>query len=664
MNSVNRDWGRLVFPALLGMVVAVMYAFGLRNELVFDDGRLTDGTVRDGYASLWQLKQRLLSYGSFNWVQALAGENWPLQRVVNVLLHLATCMALYRFFSLLLSRIAYPEETRADPAFATSQRAALRVGVLVFALNPVAVYAVAYLIQRSVVMATLFGVLACWGFAQALLTRKAVWHGVALTCYGLAVLSKEQALLLALLSVPLYVFLARPVWQRVAAMVALVAVLSAAGLALFLRWYPDLIGQLFDETSRQLAAQIEQQQAGALGHIYALSVLNQAALFFYYGALWLLPNVGWMSIDMRPPFPLTLTAMPHLVGAVAYVALLAASSVAVLRRSDAFGFVGLCLLFPVVLYWTEFATVWIQDPMVLYRSYLWAIALPGLIAVVLTGFSPRTLTKLAVLLAVVLAGLSTERVLSLNSELTVWTDAVDKVDVRGPANAVGRYRAFLNRGAYHLGRFAPEPAMEDFKKAMALGEPAGSAAFNLGVAQQLLKKHTDALASFAKAEAAGYKEGSLYYHRGESQYAAGQFALAMDSYTTSLALPQADEVLTQSRQRRADAAMQLQRYAQAAADFELLLAKQPQQPGALAGLGFARLGAGNGAGAADSFTQLLALKPAALGFYGRALANASLGNKAAAQEDIGKAVQLEPGNALYRRVQDQWKSGAVTLSIK
>ena len=35
------------------------------------------------------------------------------------------------------------------------------------------------------------------------------------------------------------------------------------------------------------------------------------------------------------------------------------------------------VLFPLVLFWTEVATVWVQGHMVLYRSYLWALPLPG-----------------------------------------------------------------------------------------------------------------------------------------------------------------------------------------------------------------------------------------------------------------------------------------------
>jgi len=662
LNNI-KSWRSLIYPVLLCLAVALPYAVGLQNDLIFDDGRLIDGTVRDGYASLLQLKARLLSYGTFNWVDALAGDSVAVQRVVNIALHLAACAALFQLFALLLPRIKYADDASSGPEFAESQLAALRIGLMVFALNPVAVYAVGYLIQRSIVMATLFAVLACWAFVKGVTEKKAAWFIWTLVLYVAAVLSKEHAFLIAGLGLPLYVFLERPTWKRATGMFCLSLVLLAAALAVLLSLYPNLLGQVFDETSRQLAAQLDRQQAGAAQQIFVLSVLNQAGLFFHYGLLWAVPYVGWMSIDMRTPFPLTLTALPQLLGAVGYLVVLVGATVAVIRRSDVWGFVGLCLLFPLILFWTEFATVWVQDPMVLYRSYLWAIPVPALVAVLLTGFSPGTLYKSAVLLAVVLAGLAAERVWSMKSELTVWSDAVAKIDTKAPANVVGRYRAFLNRGAYHLARFSAEPALEDFRYAAALGEPTGGAWVNMAVAQQLLKQHTDALDSLAKAQAMGYKDGALYFQRGESQYALGQFAAAFDSYSTSIATPQDASVVTQSRLRRAEAAMQLQRYTAAAADFEVLVAAEPANAKYLSGLGMSQVGAGNGAGALVAFNQLLALKPVALGYYGRALANAAAGKADAAREDLARAVQLEPGNTAYKQLQERWKSG-VTLSLK
>ncbi len=137
----------------------------------------------------------------------------------------------------------------------------------------------------------------------------------------------------------------------------------------------------------------------------------------------------------------------------------------------------------------------------------------------------------------------------------------------------------------------------------------------------------------------------------------------MDSHTKALAQTLNEAMITQAQSRRAEAAMQLQRFADAAGDFERLLARQPKQPRYLMGLGLSRVGMDNGTGALETFNQLMAVQPDALAFYGRALANSTLANKLAAQQDIAKAVQMEPANATYKQVQESLKNGE-KLSLK
>jgi tetratricopeptide (TPR) repeat protein len=418
-----------------------------------------------------------------------------------------------------------------------------------------------------------------------------------------------------------------------------------------------LIGQLVDESSRELGAQLDQQRPGALGQIYALSVLNEAALFFYYGALWVFPYIGWMSIDMHPPFPLTLTATPHVVGAIAYMGLLISAVVAVVRRNDVWGFVGLCLLFPLILFLTEFSIVWVQDPFVLYRSYLWAIPIPALLAVLLTGFSPGTLYKIATVLALVLGISTVDRVSSMRNDQTVWTDAIGKVMVPGDANAVGRSRAFMNHGMGRLKHFEYEMAMKDFKAAHTLGAIKGEALFAMGMTLHAMGRPTEALQLLQQAEVARYSGNLLQFHRGESQYALGMMEEAVNSYTKAMALPMGDLQTERAHASRADAAMRLNRFADAKADFAWLLARHPKQARYSMGIGLAQLGLKDAAGALQTFNAIVLEKPDALSHYGRALAQHQLGNKVAAQEDIGKAVQLEPGNAVYKQVQESIKKG-------
>ena len=647
-----------LFAVALILAVLGIYLPGIQNELLFDDLRLSDGTIFGEYGNLLQFKQRLLSYGSFVWLQSLAGDGWWKQRLVNVILHLGVVAALYAFLQTLLSTARFPKEFEEQSHFQRSRVAALQVSVALFALNPVAVYAVAYLAQRSIVMATLFAVLALWMFVRGLQTGNAAWFAGALVSYVLAVLSKEHAVMTAAMTVPLYIYVCRPGWKRVAAVGGATLVVLTGAVAVLWQLYGNVLGRLFDPQSIALSQQLEALRPGILQQMYPLSILNEAALFFAYGFLWVFPNIQWMSIDLRPAFPLGVGSLWHLVGAIAYVALMLGSIWVVLRRSNLWGLAGLLLLFPMLWYFTEFSTVWVQDPFVLYRSYLWAIALPGLAAIVLTGFKPRSIYMLGAVLGLVFGALALERVSSLTDAGTAWGDATEKIDRNAPANAVGRSRAFLNLGAHHLEKGLLTQAERDFATADALGDTNGNARFNTGVALQQQKKHAEALQAFDAAQAKGFTGQSLYYHRGESAFAMGQFVQAFQNFDAALKVPsEAAEGSKKMQQllrlRHAEAAIGANQFDAAIQDFSLLLQQSPGNPALETGMGMALIGKGDTARAVGLFDQLLARNPNPAAFYGRGVAHHKAGNQAQSLKDLDQAIRLDPRNPQYRTVREQ-----------
>ena len=653
------------FPALFGAfvlaAVLAIYLPGWNHELLFDDLRLTDGAIFGNYGSLLTFKQRMLSYGSFIWVDLLAGPGWWKQRLVNVGLHLATVAALYALVRDLLERTRFPEDFESQPHFGMSRKAAVQVGVALFAVNPMAVYAVAYLVQRSIVMATLFSVLACWCFVRGLSGRGVAWYGLALLSYVAAVLSKEHAVMVAAMAVPLYIHVRRPSWKTVATIAGASTALIAVAAVVFFGIYGELIGKLFDQRSLDFAQQLERLSPGITQRMYPLSILNEAALFFAYGFLWFAPNVMWMSVDMRPAFPLSYLAFPQVLGIVGYVGLWIAALWAVLRRRGALSLTGVALMFPLLLYATEFATVWVQDPFVLYRSYLWAVAVPVLVAIVLTGFQPKTIYVIGCAIGLVFTVLSFERVQSLRDDHTDWGVAAEKIDLKAPASAVGRWRPFMNLGAYHLDRGSLGEAQRSFATAEALGSLHGSARFNLGVALQQQKKHAQALTTFAEAEKQGFSGQSLHYHRGESAFALGQFALAFDSFSQGLASAaegvtgkDMDRMRETMRMRRAEAAIGAGRYDDAIGDFNALLKASPQNRRLALGLGMALVGKGDTQAAIAQFDQIIASTPnAAAAYYGRAMAHNTAKRRDDSLKDLDRAIALDPRNAQYQQVRAQ-----------
>ena len=637
----ENDKGTYIFAVAVMCGLLAVYLPGINYGLLFDDQRLIDGSIFGSYGNLLEIKPRMISYGTFVWIDAVLGEGYWKQRLFNLGLHMGVIAVLYALLKSLLAHTFFPEDIEQQPHFRASQIAALRVGIALFALNPVAVYAVGYLMQRSITMATLFTLLACWAWIKTLETHRLAWFCTAVVSYFLAVLSKEHAVITVGLAVPLYIYIRRPNWKTIALLAVATTILLLGAAALLLRSRESLIGTLVDAQSVAFAQQLEALRPGTTQRIYPLSILNQMGLFWAYGLLWVIPYVGWMSIDLRPSFPLDFFSSWHIVGALAYITLFGTSVWFLVRRTGVLSLVGLLLLLPVLWFLTEFATVWVQDPFVLYRSYLWATVLPGLVAVALTGFKPRTLYIIGTTFALIFGVLALERHLSLRDELTAWTDAAEKINLKDSENAVGRSRPFLNLGAYFLRKGMLDQATHNLAIAQSLGdrgELGGSTLFNLGVVLQQENRNTEALDHFARAESMGFKSFPLYYHRGESLVTTGQLMLAIENFSIALEKAAADPSqknnLPLMRVRQVEVLMAAQQFDQAIENFKILLKDNPNDPRLQTGLGMAYIGKRETQAAIEIFDALIADHPAGSAYYGRAMAHHLAGRERASVHDL------------------------------
>ena len=210
-----------------------LYLRWLRDALVFDDAIIASEQLFAEYGNLFALRPRVLSYNMIVWLHALVGDGWWVQRPVNVLLRLAVVAMLFIFYRQLLLGLRLSEAT--DKKSQQSLRWALFIGVAWYALNPTAVYAVAYLTQRSIVMATLFSVIALWAVLKALVSEQPRFWFAAILAYVAAMLSKEYALALPAVAVALIV-LVRPSAKKMLVLGGIGLVLAAvAGRLLYAR---------------------------------------------------------------------------------------------------------------------------------------------------------------------------------------------------------------------------------------------------------------------------------------------------------------------------------------------------------------------------------------------------------------------------------------------
>lgn len=629
----------LVWLPIVLVALFIIYLPGLGNPPIYDDAFLTDGELLAKYGSLTDLRPRWLSYGSFVWIQALLGEGWWKQRLFNFVLHLGVVLGLWALYREILRHIAAPAGESADDAdYARSPALGLAVGF--FALNPVTVYAVAYLIQRPIVMATLFVVLALWLFARGLATHRPLLHGLAVASYGLAVLAKEHALLAPLAAVPIYILVSRPSAKRFA-LVALAGLVlaSIAAYALSAR-YGWIVGRAFDEYSHVYLLQLQALRPGADQDAFLLSVINEAWLFFQYGLRWLLPFSEWLSINMRPPFPLTWSTLPHVLGVAGYAATLAGGFFLVFRYRDWRALAGISLLFPALLYPTEFATVWVQDPFVLYRSYLWAIGIPGLVFLLVHGPSPRVLAVIAAVVGTVLTWQSLDRVFSMSSPENAWTDAIAKLP--NDPRAVGRWFPYLNRGSAYVDHNQFNLAMKDFEASSRLGD-IGMGVFNQGALLAARGQHAKALTAFTLAESQGYRLYNLPFQRGLSLLALGRAPEAYASFTAARAMNPPSptrELLLLSMGRTA---LQLNKPDEAVKALEPLASDASQKEGKYL-LGMAYIMKNDHARAQEVLDRLLREASSGRAHYARALAHYGQKHKAEALADIENAIRLLGAN--------------------
>jgi len=526
---VTRD-ARLRFALALAVAAAAiaLYLPFLGNPLVFDDRIFFSGRRFAYYATHpLGLDVRLPAYFSLAATQAMWG-GLHAHRLVSLALHATVGVLLYRFL--------LDVQRAAMPAGAADTDIALRaaIGAAAFVLHPVMVYGAGYLVQRTIVLATLFAL------ATAILLLRGLkrhGYGDALSAagfYWLAVLSKEHAVLLpaALLPLALVSGAERRFVLRYAAL--FLAACAPAGIFVVLHSL-NVIGSVYEGGAGAVASQIDARAAAeVLEQSLALSAVTQAGLFFKYVALWFWPDPGAMSIDVRVDFAAGWTPAWIALKLAAFVAWGAAGAALVLRRG-AVSIAGFGMLYAWILFFVHFTAVHFQEPFVLYRDYLWA---PGMACIAVAAFTrlPRRAAAAAGVVALaVLAALAHGRLATFADPLHLWEDAAAKLPEQpvpwGSRTLYGLGREYLYsgrpddalattercvrlypktmqcvyaRGAVRLQRREFELAAEDLRRALALEPGTGIIHHRLGLALECQGRVEEAKSSYREAQSRGY----------------------------------------------------------------------------------------------------------------------------------------------------------------
>lgn len=584
---------------LLILAAALLYGDSLKYPLVFDDlPFFVDSDLWQHGYSLFRLDPRWVSYASFGWSYKLFGLDWSWYRLENVVLHGLTGVLLFLFFSRLLNAIRPLQDVVAQshwPAF---------FAALVFVLHPAAVYGVAYLVQRSIILATLFGIASLLCYLEGLARGGTKWFLLSALCYFLAVFSKEHSIMIPGVAAALTLLLHKPSFPLIKKVWLPFILYLAIGILVILR-SNGVLGTVYEPLANDILSQLSEQQNLDVKHAYGLSVITQGYLFFKYLLLWILPYTGWMSIDIRQPFATHFISWPQLPGFILFLAY-PVLAMKWLLKGGRQGLLGLGLLFPWILYLTELSTARIQEPFVLYRSYLWMSGLPIVLFSFMGSLPKKFIPAFLGGFCLMLAILAWNRLDTFSSDLKLWSDAVDKYE---GDNLPYAERAFNNRGNAYLNLGEFQKAQEDFKKAATISPKYADAYSNIGGAYFLQKN----------------------------------FPAALESYNTAINLK---PDYAKYRINRSTLLLQMGRYGDALKDCEHALQLDAQNTDAYLNCGFALSHMGKRQEALHYLDNALRVNPRLVAAYiNRSIINKELGRHDSALGDLDQAASVDPENA-------------------
>lgn len=501
----------------LASLTIFLYSSSFRYAPFFDDANFFEfGGLNTVFHGGGSFSPRWLPYFSMAWIDLLFEERIYSQRIASLVFHLLTTYALYVLVRQVSQHVA-PHRN--------NERAALAAALL-FALHPLAVYATGYMIQRTIVMATLFGLLSLSAYFDGCITRKKTYFLFSALFYFLSAFSKEHAVLIpaaALALTPLAVPLNRQSLRMLALPIGLFAAIAL--LVVYKTRY--VIGQTYEPFASML---VDQHLGIVSGQSHwLLSVMTQATLFFRYLGLMLVPNPEWMSIDMRVPFARHVGDVLYLVGSLAFLAYGGLALYLLLQRGVR-GLVGYALLAPWLLFLVELSAVRIQEPFVLYRSYLWMPLVFFLVPALTQKLDARFFWAGLIVLSIAFGLAARDRLDSFSGKFSLWNDAVEKLPT---PNALGSARTYYNRGNAFLSMNKVGRAIADYTHALQVNPNYLDALSNRALAYQKLADYHSALHDAEEAVRLHPNQASALMIRGRIHKGRKEFSKALADFDSA-----------------------------------------------------------------------------------------------------------------------------------
>lgn len=503
------NWQNLYYPKdrikalLLLLLVGLIYLPFLGNQLVFDDTGFFANPISYYTDTNFDFALRWFPYTSLGVTWVFFGTEPTIFRVQNLLLHGMNVLLMLLVLRLWIS--IFVEET-------ARQKIAnwgAWLGAVVFACHPLSAYGTGYLVERTILMATLFTLVLHLTYFRALIDGNKRYAALAVAAYLLAVFSKEHSVMApAILLLLTWVLRDRIKLSRHALLVIWVGFLVIALLALMRQ--RGIFGQTYEMDAATMFGQ--EAMLKGLPMLHLLSALTQAGLFFKYCLLMIIPNPAWMSVDMREPFILSWRDWSSWVGMFAFMGYGIFALFCVLRGGR-LALMGLALLYPWTFFITEFFTIRVQEIFVLYRSYLW---LPGFMLfwpLLFSMLPDKKIMLSGVVAALLLVPMAWNRLWVFSDNYRMWDDAVRLLHGE---DRLGAYRTYYNRGYYGgIVHGDWNGAIEDYKKSMQINSSFPEVGRALALAYSKVGRNKEALALYDQALATDPKDAQAYYEKAQ-----------------------------------------------------------------------------------------------------------------------------------------------------
>ena len=523
---------------------------------------------------------RPLTYGTFHLNHLLGGMQPRGYRLVNICIHLANALLVWR-----LSRILLQTGTASAPT-GTGDSFCLRglapsLASLLFFLHPLQLESAVYLIQRATSLCALFYLLGlvCHFQANASVRRgpRLGWRAASILSVFAAMLSKESAVTAPVLAVALDIL--------VLGASAGAALRNAAGLLLLVPYLPLMLLKV----SAAQAGGFSAVKAVNIAHTspdpsYALHyLLSQTEVWWRYIGLFVCPSSLNIDPDLRPILSFT---EPRFLLAGAGWLLLLVGALTFWRRPQSR--VWTAPLFLAALWFAltllpDSSFVPLPDLLAEHRTYIPLAGLCiGCAAALLACPAPPLCTAGVALTALVALGTtSVARGRVWSTPVALWQDTALK--------SPGKVRCWLNLGAAYYEAGELQRAEEAFLKSLQI-EPTVPGASNLATVYLKLNQPQRALAialDGLRLRPTGY-DRLLLAALGEALIRSGRPGEAVAHYEELL---QMNPSILLASHNLGHCHLQLGQFQLAREVFLAGLRHHPNQPNLLSGLAAAEAGA-------------------------------------------------------------------------